>query len=109
MAGIVINERNFVASVKRLGMTLQQFRLLNDLEQVSAILEYGHLMAQNVEDGQRTFLYRFDTFYVSASYSSADDTLTDVTCFLEVDQSIPHFRKQLISINPAERELSSPE
>lgn len=89
-------------------MTLEQFSLLNDLEQVSAIVEHGHLLAQNIEMEQRIFLYRFDSFYVSAAYSSADDQLTSITCFLEVDQAIPHHRKHLISINPAEREYTTP-
>jgi hypothetical protein len=90
-------------------MTLQEFRQMNELEKVSAILEHGHLIARNIEEDQKVFLYRFDNFFVSATYSSADDTLTDITCFLEVDQSVPHYRKQLISINPAEREFTGPE
>ncbi len=44
-----------------------------------------------------------ESFYVSASYARENDQLTDITCFLEVNDSIPHYRKQLISINPAER------
>lgn len=90
-------------------MDLQQFKSLSEMDQVSAIIEYGHLMAQNVEDDQRTFLYRFESFFVSASYSASDDTLMEITCFLDVDQNIPHFRKKLISVNPAEREYSKAE
>ena len=89
-------------------MTVQEFRLLNELDQVSAILEHGMLMAQQVEDEQRTFLYRFESFYVAACYSAYTDQLVNITCFLEVEQAVPHFRKQLISINPAERENPSP-
>lgn len=89
-------------------MTLQQFRILNELEQVSAILEHGLLMAQRVEDDERTFLYKLETFLVTACYSSDTDQLISITCFIEVEQAVPHFRKQLISINPAEREYQSP-
>ncbi len=86
-------------------MTAQQFSRLSDLEQVSTILELGHLMGQNVEDDQRVFLYRIESFYVSASYSLTDQ-LKEITCFLDADQATPHFRKHLISINPAEREVT---
>jgi hypothetical protein len=89
-------------------MTLQEFRSLPDLEQVSAILEFGHLMARNVEDDEQIFLYRIGDFFVSACYSASDDQLTDIICFLEVEQSVPHFRKKLISVNPAERQYDSP-
>lgn len=85
-------------------MTLQQFRLLDHLEQLSTILEHGHLIGQNVEEGERLFLYRIHNFFVCATYSSLDDELQHITCFFEVDQAIPHNRKHLISINPAERE-----
>jgi hypothetical protein len=88
-------------------MTVEQFRLLNELEKVSAILQHGRLMAQNVEDDSRIFLYRLESFYVSACYSN--DQLSEITCYLDVDQAIPHFRKQFISINPAEREYNLPE
>ena len=89
-------------------MTLQQFRLLSELDKVSAILEHGMLMAQQTEEGERTFLYRFDNFFVAACYSSGTDQLININCFLEVEQAVPHFRKHLISINPAEREYQSP-
>ena len=87
-------------------MTLDQFRLANEIEKVSAILEHGRLMAQSIEDDSRIFLYKIEGFYVSACYASDNDQLTDITCFLEVDQSVPHFRKQLIQVNPAEREFT---
>ena len=84
-------------------MTLDQFRQLNDIEKVSTILEYGRLIAQSVDDCSRTFLYKIDSFFVSASYTNGSDELSEITCYLEVDQSVPHFRKRIISIDPAER------
>lgn len=90
-------------------MTLQDFTMLNEIDQLTAILEHGKLMAQNVEDDSRLFLYRIESFYVLANYSATTDQLNDITCFLEVDQAIPHFRKQIISINPAERQYETPE
>lgn len=88
-------------------MTLEQFRLANETEKLIAILEHGRLMAQSIENGSRIFLYKLESFYVSACYASSDDQLTDITCFLEVDKSIPHYRKQLILVNPAEREYNA--
>jgi hypothetical protein len=85
-------------------MTLHQFQLLEELEKVSAILEHGRLMAKNVENESTLFLYRVDSFFVAANYSRADQ-LTEITCFVEIDQALPHFRKQLFMTNPAEREF----
>ena len=90
-------------------MTLQQFLELNEMEKVCAIMETGTLLAQKLEPETRIFLYRLDTFYVSASYSMVTDQLTEITAFIDVDQSIPHFRKFLISIHPAERQYDTPD
>jgi len=90
-------------------MTLQQFREYNEMEQLSAILEFGCLLAQHAEADRRIFLYRLDGFYVTTHYDAQNDLLTDIFCFLEVEQEVPHFRKHLISVNPAERNYSTPE
>ena len=90
-------------------MTIQQFHQLNEMEKVSIIMQCGRLMAQNMEENARIFLYRVESFYVSASYSKSNDQLTDITAYLNIDQSIPQFRKFLISIHPAEREYETPQ
>jgi hypothetical protein len=90
-------------------MTMQQFMQLNEMEKVCAIMESGRLMAQKLEPETRIFLYRLESFYVSACYSLENDLLTEITAYIDVDQSIPHFRKFLISINPAERQYDTPE
>lgn len=82
---------------------------LNEMEKMCAIMESGRLMAQKLEPETRIFLYRLDSFYVSACYSLENDLLTEITAYVDVDQSIPHFRKFLISINPAERQYDTPE
>jgi hypothetical protein len=90
-------------------MTMQQFQQLDEIEKLSVILQSGRLLAQNIEENKRIFLYRLGSFYVSATYSTSDDSLTELTTFLELDQTAPHFRKLLITINPAEREYDTPE
>jgi hypothetical protein len=90
-------------------MTINEFNELNELDQVSAIMQYGRLMAQNIEDECRVFLYRVETFYVSATYSRPNDLLTGIVCYLEVNQEIPHSQKKLLSIHPAERNYQTPE
>lgn len=90
-------------------MTIQQFHEMDVIEKVSAIMQYGRLMAQNTEERKRVFLYRIESFYVSTCYNEPDDQLSEINCYLEVNQSIPHFRKHFISINPAEREYDTPE
>jgi hypothetical protein len=90
-------------------MTLDQFRQLNEMEKVSAIMQHGHLMAQNVENNSRIFLYTMQGFYVSAAYSTLTDQLEHIECFLQTNQQIPHYRKMLISVHPAGRQEPEPE
>ncbi len=90
-------------------MTIQQFHQMDVMDKVSAIIRHGRLMAQNTENETRVFLYRLESFYVSTSYIQPNDQLLEINCYLEVNQMIPHFRKHLISINPAEREYETPE
>jgi hypothetical protein len=90
-------------------MTIEQFSQLNEMEKLCAIMESGRLMAQKLEPDTRIFLYRLQTFYVSAGYCMSTDQLTEITAFVDVEESIPHFRKFLISIHPAERQYDTPE
>ena len=90
-------------------MTIQQFLDLNEMEQVCAIMESGKLMAQKLEPDTRIFLYRLETFYVSACYSLQNDLLTEITAYIDADQTLPQFRKFLVSIHPAERQYDTPE
>jgi hypothetical protein len=90
-------------------MTLQQFLELNDLEKVCAIMESGRLMAQKFGPDSRIFLYRLHTFYVTACYSLITDQLTEIAAYVDADGTIPHFRKYLVSIHPAERQYDTPE
>jgi hypothetical protein len=66
-------------------------------------------MAQKLEPETRIFLYRLQNFYVSACYSLENDLLTEITAYIDVEQSTPHFRKFLISIHPAERQYDTPQ
>jgi hypothetical protein len=84
-------------------MTLDQFRILSEMEQLSAICQGGKLMAQTADTYRRIFLYQFKGFYVAATYSCSSDQLISIECFLEIDLTTPHFRRQLFLVNPAER------
>lgn len=90
-------------------MTIQQFLELNEMEKVCAIMKSGRLVARHVESGARIFLYRIESFYVSARYHITDDDLTEITAFIDIDQTVPRFRKFLTSVNPAERQYDTPE
>ncbi|HUQ66979.1 MAG TPA: hypothetical protein VM101_12540 [Flavitalea sp.] len=89
-------------------MTIEQFQQLTEMEKLCAIMETGRLMAQKLEPSKRIFLYRLESFFVSACYSNTEDQLTDVIAFTDVEESTPHFRKFLISIHPAERCYDTP-
>jgi hypothetical protein len=86
-------------------MTMQEFTQLDEIEQMSAIMQFGRLMAENTEEDKRTFLYLLGSFYVAASYLQDSDQLCEINCFLEVNQLIPHYRKHQFITNPAEREF----
>ena len=90
-------------------MTIAQFHELNEIEKLCAIMESGRLIAQKLEPDTRIFLYRFQTFFVSACYCISTDQLTEITAYVDVEESLPHFRKFLISIHPAERQYDTPE
>lgn len=72
-------------------------------------MQYGRLLAQNTEEGRLVFLYRVQTFYVAAAYERLEGQLAEITSYVDVDQLVPHYRKHLISIHPAEREYDTPE
>ena len=84
-------------------MNIQQFNRLDEIEKIVAIIEYGRLFAQSLENECRIFLYRLGSFYVSTSYYADDDKLKGITTFDEVEQSMPYFRRMIISIHPAAR------
>jgi hypothetical protein len=90
-------------------MTIEQFLELNEMEKLCAIMESGRLMTQKLAPDSRIFLYRLQSFYVSACYCISTDQLTEITAFVDVEETMPHFRKFLISINPAERHYDTPE
>ena len=59
-------------------MTIEQFLELNEMEKLCAIMESGKLMAQKLEPDTRIFLYRLQSFYVSACYCISTDQLTEI-------------------------------
>jgi len=90
-------------------MTIIEFTDLDDLDKVTAIMQYGHLIAQHAEENSRVFFYRVEGFYVSATYSLPNDQLTGICCFQEDNQEQLHFHKKLTAIHPAERNYSTPD
>lgn len=83
-------------------MTIQQFNTLNETEKIVAIMEYGRLFAQSLEEKYRVFLYRIGTFYVTASYRTENDDLEEINSFTRVDDSTS-CRRIIVSIHPAAR------
>lgn len=87
-------------------MTIQQFQHLGEVEKIGAVLEFGRLLAQNLQEEYRVFLYRVESFYVAVKYYLRTDDLKEIDSYSDVTQQIPHYRKILISVNPAERGLN---
>lgn len=83
-------------------MTFQQFNKLNETDKIVAIMEYGRLFAQSMEDRSRVFLYRLGSFYVTASYRTENDLLEEINSFARVDESTS-CRRIITRIDPAAR------
>lgn len=83
-------------------MTIQQFNTLDENGKIVAIMEYGRLFAQSLEEKCRVFLYRLGSFYVTASYRTEDDDLEEINSFTRVEESAS-CRRIIVSIHPAAR------
>ncbi len=88
-------------------MTMQDFNQLDEIEQMSAIMQFGRLVAEHTEGHKRAFLYRLESFYVKAIYLQDSGQLCEINCYLEINQLALHSRKQLFMTNPAEREFET--
>ena len=84
-------------------MTIQQFQRLDEIDKIATILEEGRLLAQNMQDEYRVFLYRLQSFYVSLKYYLSTDQLKEIDTFSDVPESSRYYRKMIISMHPAER------
>jgi hypothetical protein len=83
-------------------MTIQQFNTLDETGKIVAIMEYGRLFAQSLEERCRIFLYRLGSFYVTTSYRTETDDLEEINSFIRVDESAS-CRRIIFSIHPAAR------
>jgi hypothetical protein len=83
-------------------MTIQQFNTLSETDKIVAIMEYGRLFAQSLEEKCRVFLYRLGSFYVTATYAAENDDLQEINSFMRVDESTS-CRRIIVSIHPAAR------
>lgn len=83
-------------------MTIQQFNQLSETEKIVAIMEYGRLFAQSLEEKCRVFLYRVGSFYVTTSYRTETDDLEEINSFSRVDESTS-CRRIIVKIHPAAR------
>ena len=86
-------------------MTIQQFNKLNETEKIVAIMEYGRLFAQSLEEKCRVFLYKVGSFYVTTSYRTETDDLEEINSFSRVDDSAS-CRRIIVKIHPAARASS---
>ena len=83
-------------------MTIQQFNRLSETDKIVAIMEYGMLVAQSLEEKHKVFLYRVGSFYVTTSYRTETDDLEEINSFTRVDESAS-CRRIIIKIHPAAR------
>lgn len=83
-------------------MTIQQFNKLTETQKIVAIMEYGMLFAQSVEEKCRIFLYKVGSFYVTTTYRTENDDLEEINSFARVDESTS-CRRIIVQIHPAAR------
>jgi len=89
-------------------MTRQQFDGLEEMEKLSAIVRFGHLLAQHKEGQSRIFLYIMEGFYISTDYLP-DDQLKEIYAYDDINQLPPVFYRQLLCVDPAARIYKTPE
>ena len=62
-------------------MTIGEFNILNELDQLRAIWHRGVFLAERQDGGTRSVLYQLDAFYIEFSYDVADNVQKEMTVF----------------------------
>jgi hypothetical protein len=70
-------------------MTLYEFSLLDELEQVETLWEHGVHIGDRIEGGHRLILYQLFSFYLEAWYNMEHNKIERYRTFGRTDQLHP--------------------
>lgn len=90
-------------------MTRTEFDGLNDMDQLSVILEEGVVLAQNHIEGCRCFLYELEDFFVMVKFMEDSDTLKEIQSYTDASEIILAFQPHIEGSHPASRIFDTPE
>lgn len=90
-------------------MTRTEFDGLQEMDQLSVILEEGVVLAQNHIEGCRCFLYELEDFFVMVKFMEDSDTLKDIQSYTDASEIILAFQPHIEGSHPASRIYDTPE
>jgi len=78
-------------------MTLYEFRMLNDDDQLKAVWGKGVFLDNHITKTEKINCYAIDMFFVEVVYDAKQNKITEVRCFKEghrLDKYSPNFKTQ---------------
>jgi len=64
-------------------MTLYEFRMLNDEDQLTAVWDKGIFLENYITKTEKINCYAIDMFFVEVVYDTKQNEITEVRCFKE--------------------------
>ncbi len=79
-------------------MTMEQFKMADEMEQTEALWEKGVHIAEREDDIHRFILYQLDAFYVEAWYHKEYNVLRKFNVFDDTTQLKPYLDQLKIDV-----------
>jgi len=78
-------------------MTLYEFRLLNDDDQLKAVWDKGIFLENHITKTEKINCYAIDMFFAEVVYDAKQNKITEVRCFKEghlLEKYSPNFKTE---------------
>jgi len=79
-------------------MTLYEFRMLNDDDQLTAVWDKGIFLENYITKTEKINCYAIDMFFVEVVYEAKQNKITEVRCFKEghlLEKYSPNFKTEI--------------
>jgi len=79
-------------------MTLYEFRMLNDDDQLTAVWDKGTFLENHITKTEKINCYAIDIFFVEVVYDAKQNKVTEVRCFKEghlLEKYSPNFNTKI--------------
>ena len=79
-------------------MTLYEFRMLNDDDQLTAVWDKGIFLENYITKTEKINCYAIDMFFVEVVYDAKQNKITEARCFKEghlLDKYSPKFKTKI--------------